>query len=245
MIGYPQVSELASRSAIGKFCYLLGTESEAKKIKQLCEANSINTIAVTGENATESSVKELSGKKEPFILHIATHGYFFPNPEKHRKDNTQQHYLESEKKNFTNRWSNEQLLRSGLIFAGANKVWGKPIYASIDSPEDGILTSYEISNLDLSNCQLVVLSACETGLGDINGSEGVFGLQRAFKMAGVKNIIMSLWKVPDAQTSELMTLFYNYCFAGKNVHDALQAAQTDMKKKGYAPYYWAAFKLLE
>lgn len=244
-IGFEQVAELASRggNTIGKFGYLKGTEEETKNIENLCKTNNINAIAITGNNATEASFKQLSGKKEPFILHIATHGYFFPDPEI-KKQYSLQNFNDPDKKNVF-KWSDDPLLRSGLIFAGANKAWGNPDYVSNDSTEDGILTSYEISNLDLSNCQLVVLSACKTGLGDIKGSEGVFGLQRAFKMAGIKNIIMSLWKVPDAQTSELMTLFYNYCFAGKSVHDALQAAQTDMRKKGYAPYYWAAFKLLE
>ena len=238
---YPQVAELASRSAIAKFGYLPGTKDEAKNIQQLCNSNSITSISFTGETATEASFKQLSGKKETFILHIATHGYFFPDPTQSKQEKTLRNFS-SEKKNVF-KWSDDPLLRSGLIFAGANHTWGKTDYVS-DSTEDGILTSYEISNLDLSNCQLVVLSACETGLGDIKGSEGVFGLQRAFKMAGVKNIIMSLWKVPDKETQELMTLFYNYCFSGKSVHDALQSAQSDMKKK-YPPYYWAGFKLLE
>jgi CHAT domain-containing protein len=240
-LGYPQVAELANRSAITKFGYLPSTKDEAQNIQQLCNSNSITAISFTGENATEASFKQLSGKKEPFILHIATHGYFFPDPMQSKQEKTSQD-LSGERRNVF-KWSDDPLLRSGLIFAGANNIWGKTDYIS-DSTEDGILTSYEISNLDLSNCQLVVLSACETGLGDIKGSEGVFGLQRAFKMAGVKNIIMSLWKVPDKETQELMTLFYNYCFAGKSVHDALQSAQSDMKKK-YPPYYWAAFKLLE
>ena len=240
-IGYPQVAELASRSAIAKFGFLPGTKDEAINIQKLCNSNNITAISYAGENATEASFKQLSGKKEPFILHIATHGYFFPDPVQSKQEKTSQD-LSCERKNVF-KWSDDPLLRSGLIFAGANHTWGKTDYVS-DSTEDGILTSYEISNLDLSNCQLVVLSACETGLGDIKGSEGVFGLQRAFKMAGVKNIIMSLWKVPDKETQELMTLFYNHCFSGKSVHDALQAAQSDMKKK-YPPYYWAGFKLLE
>jgi CHAT domain-containing protein len=134
------------------------------------------------------------------------------------------------------------MMRSGLLFSGANKYWGKGIENL--TTEDGILTASEISNLDLSACQLVVLSACETGLGDINGSEGVFGLQRAFKMAGVKNIIMSLWKVQDVQTAELFDVFYRECFAGKTIHDAFQTAQAKMKVK-YSPYYWAGFLLLE
>jgi CHAT domain-containing protein/Tfp pilus assembly protein PilF len=240
-IGFPQVAEIASRSAIVKFGYLPGTLDELKNIQRLCGSNDLSTISFTGEKATEASFKQLSSKKEPFILHIATHGYFFPDPQQTKQEKSLQNFS-NEKKNVF-KWSDDPLLRSGLIFAGANNTWGKTDYIS-DSTEDGILTSYEISNLDLSNCQLVVLSACETGLGDIKGSEGVFGLQRAFKMAGVKNIIMSLWKVPDKETQELMTLFYNYCFSGKSVHDALQSAQSDMKKK-YPPYYWAAFKLLE
>jgi len=101
--------------------------------------------------------------------------------------------------------SEDPMLRSGLLLAGAKNYWGKS--NPNNTIEDGILTASEISNLDLSACQLVVLSACETGLGEVKGSEGVFGLQRAFKMAGVKNIIMSLWKVPDAQTAELFDIF--------------------------------------
>lgn len=240
-IGFPQVAEIASRSTILKFNYLPGTEKEAKSIQELCSSYNIPSISFIGENATEESFKQLSGKQEPYILHIATHGYFFPDPDQ-KTDKQIQKLIETERKNVF-KWSDNALLRSGLIFAGANHTWSNPDYVN-GNTEDGILTSYEISNLDLSSCQLVVLSACETGLGDIKGSEGVFGLQRAFKMAGVKNIIMSLWEIPDAQTSELMTSFYSYCFAGKSVHDALQAAQTDMRKK-YPPYYWAGFKLLE
>lgn len=237
-IGFQQISELANRSAITKFGYLPGTLVEMKNIETICKFSDINTTVNSGENASETSIKNLSGKKEPYILHLATHGYFFRDPEKTNSEDS----ISTNKQNIFKK-SADPLFRSGLIFSGANQAWGNANYVS-DSTDDGILTSYEISNLDLSNCQLVVLSACETGLGDIKGSEGVFGLQRAFKLAGVKNIIMSLWKVPDAQTSELMTSFYSYCFAGKSVHDALQAAQTEMKKK-YPPYYWAGFKLLE
>jgi hypothetical protein len=136
----------------------------------------------------------------------------------------------------------DPMMRSGLVFSGANKSWGKS--NENQAEDDGILTANEISNLDLSACQLVVLSACETGLGEVKGSEGVFGLQRAFKMAGVKNIIMSLWKVPDTQTAELFNIFYSECFAGKTIHEAFKIAQSIMKEK-YSPYYWAGFVLLE
>ena len=112
--------------------------------------------------------------------------------------------------------------------------------------EDGILTALEISNLNLSNTDLVVLSACETGLGDIDGSEGVYGLQRAFKMAGVDLIMMSLWEVPDKETSEFMTIFYTNWLNGEDVRTAFRNTQLKMSTKYKAnPEKWAAFVLFE
>jgi CHAT domain-containing protein len=98
--------------------------------------------------------------------------------------------------------------------------------------------------MNFSNTRLVVLSACETGLGDIKGSEGVYGLRRAFKMAGVQYTIMSLWQVPDYQTSELMKLFYSNCLSGMTIREGFKTAQIIMHKK-YEPFYWAAFELIE
>jgi len=136
----------------------------------------------------------------------------------------------------------DPLLRTGLVLAGGNYAWsGK---TPVDGVEDGIATAYEISQLNLSNTELLVLSACETALGDIKGSEGVFGLQRGFKMAGVKKMIVSLWQVPDKETAELMTAFYSYWINGKNINESFYQAQADMRKK-YAAYYWAAFVLVE
>src|SRR5215218_457306 len=96
----------------------------------------------------------------------------------------------------------------------------------------------------LTNTQVVVLSACETALGDLQGNEGVIGLQRAFKMAGVKQLILSLWRVPDKETTELMTLFYRNWLNGQSIREALRTAQLKMKEK-YPPYYWAAFVVVE
>lgn len=129
-----------------------------------------------------------------------------------------------------------------MILAGGNYAWAgnKPV----EGVEDGIVTAYEISQLNLSNTELLVLSACETGLGDVKGSEGVFGLQRAFKMAGVKKMIVSLWQVPDKETAELMISFYSNWFKGKTIKDAFAQAQAEMRKK-YSPFYWAAFVLVE
>jgi len=138
--------------------------------------------------------------------------------------------------------SENPLLRSGIILAGANKAWSGEKLP--ENTEDGIVNAYEISQLDLSSTNLVVLSACETALGDIKGTEGVFGLQRAFKMAGVKNLIVSLWQVPDKETAELMHSFYTKLLHGKNIRTAFYAAQKEMREK-YAPYSWAAFILIE
>lgn len=135
------------------------------------------------------------------------------------------------------------MLRSGLVLARGNDAWK---YGSNPYEEEGILTAMEISNLDFGNTRLVVLSACEIGLGDIDGNEGVYGLQRAFKMAGVKSLIMSLWQVPDAETSEFMTLFYEKWFEGTTIREAFNQTQRIMQSKYVdEPYKWAAFVLLD
>ena len=137
------------------------------------------------------------------------------------------------------------LIRSGLILAGGNYAWqkGEPFRPWM---EDGILTAYEIVPMDLSSTELVVLSACESGLGDIDGNEGVYGLQRAFKIAGVRYIIMSLWQVPDAATVELMTRFYTHLLKHhQSVRKSLLQAQKEMRMDGYDPYQWAGFVLIE
>lgn len=235
----------STRSGIGGFGYLAGTKLEIEQIKTNSQENGFTAIIIEDKKATEESIKELDGRKTPFVLHLATHGFFFPDP-KQELPKTTSMLLDGTSQRGTKammyKTSDDPMMRSGLLFAGANKFWGKT--AENQTTDDGILTASEISNLDLSGCQLVVMSACETGLGEINGSEGVFGLQRAFKMAGVKNIIMSLWKVPDTQTAELFNIFYKACFTFKSIHEAFQLAQAEMKKK-YTPYYWAGFVLLE
>jgi tetratricopeptide (TPR) repeat protein len=229
-----------TRAGTEKWSYLPNTLYEASFIDSVCRKNNINTSFINGKLASKTIFKNISGENRPYILHLATHAYFFSKIQKQRKDLMFKDFYS--KQNIF-KMSDNPLFRSGLIFSGANKSWAKSNIPS-DSSDDGILTSYEISNLDFSEAKLVVMSACETGLGDINRTEGVFGLQRAFKLAGANNIIMSLWKVPDAQTKELMKMFYQNCFKGLSISDALRTAQTEMSKK-YSPYYWAAFKLLE
>ena len=233
-----EIKALQTRSGISSFGYLSATKNEIENISTLANKSNLKAIIFEDRNATEESIKQLDGRTIPFVLHLATHGFFFPDPV--IESSNDKLFIEGKSKIFKS--SDDPMMRSGLVFSGANKSWGKS--NENQSEDDGILTANEISNLDLSACQLVVLSACETGLGEVKGSEGVFGLQRAFKMAGVKNIIMSLWKVPDTQTAELFNIFYSECFAGKTIHEAFKMAQSKMKEK-YSPYYWAGFVLLE
>jgi TonB family protein len=142
----------------------------------------------------------------------------------------------------------DPMLRSGLFFAGANRVLQgeKPA----EDLEDGILTAYEATGLNLQGTELVVLSACETGMGKIANGEGVFGLRRALQEAGAQAVLMSLWAVPDRETQELMTLFYNKWLAGEDKQQALHDAEMELRatvKARYGedrPFYWGGFVLV-
>ncbi len=223
----------------GTWDFLKWSEKEADNIHVALGQAGIKAQVVKGQQATEESFKQIGQTgPSPRILHISTHGFFFTDP----ASKSETRNLQSEEPVF--KLSDHPMIRSGLILAGANHAWktGSPL----GNREDGILTAYEISQLDLRNTELVVLSACETGLGHIQGNEGVYGLQRAFKIAGAKTLVMSLWQVPDYQTQELMTVFYQKWLSGKMpVRQALQAAQKEMRDKGYEPYYWAGFVVVE
>ncbi len=218
--------------------YLPWTEVEAKTVTTILKRSGVNTSLFVNHQASEENFRYLGIRaRSPHVLHIATHGYFFPEPNK-----SDQNSASMREPIF--KMSEHPLIRSGLIMAGANHVWtgGKPF----ENLEDGILTAYEVSQMDLSNTELVVLSACETGLGDIKGNEGVYGLQRAFKMAGAKNILMSLWQVPDFATQELMTLFYtNWIQEEMDLPEAFRKAQATIRAKRPDPFYWAGFVLVE
>jgi CHAT domain-containing protein len=206
------------------------TLSEVTNISKLfLKDNSFITKIYTNYKASESSFRELSSS-ETDIIHIATHGYY-------NKSNEFNSFTYNGLEN--GQFESSPLLRSGLLFAGANN-------SSFNTKNnDGIMTSLEISEMDLSKVDLVVLSACETGLGDVLGSEGVFGLQRAFKLAGAKSLIVSLWQVPDKQTAELMLKFYDYYLSGSSKTEALKKAQNDIKKSYSNPYFWAGFELIQ
>ena len=140
------------------------------------------------------------------------------------------------------------MLSSGLLFAGADRMLKGQL--PIEGVENGVMTAYEASTLNLHGTELVVLSACETGRGQVQTGEGVFGLRRALQEAGAEAVLMSLWSVPDRETQELMTLFYQNWLSGMEKPEALRRAQMkerDEVKQRYGrdlPYYWGAFILV-
>ncbi|HNR73456.1 MAG TPA: CHAT domain-containing protein, partial [Cyclobacteriaceae bacterium] len=137
---------------------------------------------------------------------------------------------------------NNPLLRSGLILAGTQAQDNNAV--DLQSNDNGILTAYEAMNLSLEGTDLIILSACETGLGDVRAGEGVYGLQRAFLVAGANALIMSLWKVDDAATQQLMTNFYSIWTKTGNKQQAFKQAQLRLMTKYKDPYYWGAFVMM-
>lgn len=220
--------------------YLPGTKLEIEEISRILKEKRMNAICLSGKNATESSFKSLS-KQDISLLHIATHGFYMK-----KKSRSRLGRLLTEQENSST-FEEKSLSRSGLMCAGAaNAIDGMMRQTLI--MDDGILTAKEIGRLDLTKVDMIVLSACETALGDLN-SEGVFGLQRGFKRAGVKSIIMSLWKVADDATQILMTEFYRNLFLGKSKQDSFKEAQrflrTTENGKFNSPEFWASFIMLD
>jgi CHAT domain-containing protein len=210
---------------------LPGTEAEVKNIKKTLTLFKVQNEALFGAQATEEKVKKA---KSPSILHIATHGYFLPDVSNMEVSKVLGVDINAAKQN--------PLLRSGVLLANCDNVFDENYRAG--DADNGVLTAYEAMNMNLSKTDLVVLSACETGLGSVKQGEGVFGLQRAFLIAGAKSIIMSLWSVSDAATMELMTLFYtNYSKTG-NKQQAFVDAQKQLKVKYKDPFFWSAFVML-
>jgi len=208
-------------------------EKELKKTQWQCL---LDTLSL----GTEESFKSLSGKKIN-TLHIATHGFYYTHEE---SDDIGYAFLLP---NDQMSAEDKSLSRSGLLMSGANHILdGDSIPEDV---EDGILTAKEIADVDLRGLDMVVLSACQTGLGDISQGEGVFGLQRGFKKAGANSILMSLWEVNDEATQILMTQFYKNLVSGQSKRQSLRSAQRYLREynKGCfdEPKYWAAFILLD
>ena len=204
---------------------------EINMINAILDSVGINTKIFEKNYANEESLKNLHGKSSE-IIHFATHGF---SAYKHKTYQDKSHI------SYTN--YDQMMSFEALLLSGANNIrLGKQLPPDV---EDGILTAEEISNLDLSDTKLVVLSACETGKGSINMLGHIIGLQDAFKMAGAKSILMSLWQVPDESTALLMTKFYEALFNGHNRHEALKMAMKNVREIYPDPYYWGAFVILD
>lgn len=227
---------LNSNNKIGSnrsnFTNLPFTNREVQDIDIILSSNrpEIKVNLVKGDSASEVFFNNLV-KRKPDILHLATHGYYYPS------ENINSSNLLIDPFSSSNL---SPMLNSGIVLSGVNNA------SNLNSENDGFLSAQEIARMDLSNLDLTVLSACETGLGKIDGSEGVFGLQRAFKQAGAKSLLMSLWKVPDEETASLMNQFYdNYFHKRLSKSMALKMAQNEMKLKNKSPFTWGGFILLE
>ena len=256
-LGTSEVSIALHRSLIDSLSvrgmtatYLPATLDEVQAIKASFDKKYQPATLTTGNEATETAVKTLS-THTPKILHIATHGFYFTENQAERQKSLRFLTIDGSPSLGGGQGEaspeDKALTRSGLLMAGANATLrGKDIPMDAD---DGVLTAQEISRLDLRGVDLMVLSACKTGNGDINQGEGVFGLQRGFKKAGVQTIVMSLWEVDDKATQILMTEFYDNLLQGQSKRDAFQNAQKHLRtvENGHydEPQYWAAFILLD
>ena len=228
--------------------YLEGTKREVDQIADQMKQHQIHYLYYSGEDGSEESFKKLDGTK-PKMMHIATHGFYLTEEEAKLSNfaRPQMELMMGDNQRVERPVEDKPMTRSGLLFSGCNHaIHHEPIP---DGVEDGILTAQEISTLDLRGLDLVVLSACQTALGDIASGEGVFGLQRGFKKAGAKTILMSIDKVDDEATRILMVEFYNNLMSGKSKYQSLKDAQKYLReydnRKYDNPKYWASFIMLD
>ncbi|MBC7390876.1 MAG: CHAT domain-containing protein [Opitutaceae bacterium] len=206
-----------------------GAELEAKEISDLYSSNKWKSNLLTKQYADEEKFKSLEGSK---IIHIATHGYFQPD----NKSSKQNSDLAKGEIN--------PLFRSGILLANAGDILDNDFTTGNVNSQNGILTAYEAMNLNLEQTELVTLSACETGLGDIQIGEGVAGLQRAFLVAGADNVVMSLFKVSDEITEKLMLSFYNKWLKMGDKRKAFIEAKKEIKSQHPESIYWGSFIMI-
>jgi CHAT domain-containing protein len=225
MFGNPTFYITASN---GNIPSLPGTEKEVAQLQVLLNNQGWKTDEYTEASASEEQLKEVDSPK---IFHIATHGFYTP-------DNTSDNTIgENEAERTEN-----PLLKTGLLLKGAGDLLDKTKYNY--NMESGILTAYEAMNLNLDKTDLVVLSACETGLGEISNGEGVYGLQRAFLVAGAKTLIMSMFKVDDAATQKLILNFYRKWLSTGNLRQSFTDAKIELRTEYPDPIYWGAFMMI-
>lgn len=216
-----------------KISPLRGTQLEIDNIKSILKEVNFTAEIYLDSLASEDNLKNVNS---PDILHIATHGYFLKDDENSKTKRSISSLINDD-------FKGNSYLKSGLLLAGAQNTLNNNGFKGINN---GIINAEEVKNLNLLNTELVVLSACETGLGDNLVGQGVIGLPRAFMIAGAKSVIMSLWSISDSKTQQLMTLFYNNMIKNQMTkEEALRQAKLEMKNIYPEPYYWAGFVLLE
>ncbi|MEQ8359113.1 MAG: CHAT domain-containing protein [Cytophagales bacterium] len=219
-------------SSDGSLSPLPGAEKEVEFIYDYLKSNNWDCAVKYSEQATEMAVKSL---RSPKVFHVATHGFFVPDVKSQKE-------LELEELGLKQRFDNT-LLKSGLVLDYGGDLLDKEKPINFNR-ENGLLTAYEAMNLNLDETDLVVLSACETGLGDVAAGEGVYGLQRSLIVAGARSVIMSLFKVSDEATQKLMLLFYEKWLSGMDKRTAFIEAKREMKKDYPEPLYWGAFVMI-
>lgn len=206
---------------------LPGVSAEVRALRVLLP----RATFLTGERATKAALMRVSG---PSILHVATHGFFLKTEDGSAAERPERTKGATRIGRAAVRTENP-LLRSGLALAGANRGPG--------AGDDGVLTAFEISHLDLWGTRLVVLSACDTGVGEVRNGDGVYGLRRAFVLAGAESQVMSLWPVSDRSTRDLMAGYYQRLTGGEGRGAALRESQLQLlhSEPRSHPYYWAGF----
>lgn len=214
------------------FGYLSFTRQEISQVSSILKDHHVTATLKSGFAATEKTLHSMSGQS-PQVLHLSTHGFFI---------NNDQGFMENK---FLARFPSTRfssMQRSGLALAGANSTWG----GATDKPQedDGILTANEVAQLDLSQTQLAVLSACQTAVGEYS-LEGVYGMQRGFKQAGVKSILATLWNVNDKSTARFVQLFYQHWLSGETLQQSAREALQTLRQEYPSPFYWAPFVLMD
>lgn len=214
-----------------KFSRLADTAKEADEIEKILKGKNYSISNLKGKAASEDA---LFRAESPRILHIATHGFFLKDARAQADTRESLGLLLLKEQRATP--AENPMLRSGIVLSGANS-------SLSGGGDEGIISADKALALRLRGTELVVLSACDTGAGDVQRGEGVFGMKRAFILAGAKSLIMSLWSVPSAETTELMAEFYRLMADGKDKADALRLARLEMMRRHQNPFFWGAFVL--
>jgi CHAT domain-containing protein len=229
MFGNPTFYLTASRED-APITQLPGTEREISQLQFILKQKGWKTEEYMEKAATEEQIK---GLNSPKIFHVATHGFYKPTPQISEEDE-----MEGNEAQLTQ----NPLLRTGLLLRGAGDLLDKTDFNY--NMDNGILTAYEAMNLNLDKTDLVVLSACETGLGELQAGEGVFGLQRSFLVAGAKVLIMSMFKVSDDATQKLMLKFYQKWLNTNNMRQSFLEARKEIRTEFPDPIDWGAFMMI-